>query len=239
MNIDAIKDKLARARSDYKDALERLKIVREAQAVTGSAYASALDRQNTLNAKIAAAETDLDNANKLIRSQLEKNHFVKTEAVRSAMNEKAEAEAIKAELLRVLKAGELQTLKRKLAASQDTKELQAVFLSAHDAYARVQIYEALVSHGPALSSAMAQMLHVVSSPIENILIDPEQVKESRIAFVWKALKAMADECPESVQRPHVVAIGMLEMGPFSDGNFIAPMEALKLRKLIEEGESID
>lgn len=239
MTMVTIKEKLARAKSDYKDAIATLDNVRQTYQASGGAYSRAQERQQMLNSKIAAADTDLDNANQLIRRQLEKNHFVKTEAVRSAMLEKAEAEAIKAELQSARQAGELPTLKLKIEASRDAQDYKTADLRAHDAYARVQVYGVLVSYGPEFSRAMALMSHVEKNPEMERLLTEEQLRELRIEFVWKELKEMALHCTEADRRPHVVEIGMLEMGPFADGKFVTPLEAAKLRKALEKGQAIE
>lgn len=234
-----IQEKLSRAKSDYKDAIASLESVRQTYQVSGGAYSRAMERQKLLTSKIAAAETDLDNSNQLIRRQLEKNHFVKTEAVRAAMLEKAEAESIKAELQSARQAGELPTLKLKIEASRDAQDYKTAYRRAHDAYARVQVYGALASCGPDLSRAIALMSHVETNPAMERLVTEEQLRELRIEFVWKTLKEMAAECKEAARRPHVVEIGMLEMGPFEDGKFVTPVEAAKLRKDLEEGNAIE
>lgn len=240
MTMLAIKEKLARAKSDYKDALDRLGNVHETYKISGGAYARALERQKTLNAKIAGAETDFDNANQLIKRLLEKNHFVKTEAVKSAMLEKYEAESIKAELQLVLQADEIPTLKLKLDASLDARLYETVFMGAQDAHARLQVFEALASCGPELSRAMALMSHVGAGQAgENVVGDESELRERRVAFVWQALKEMAAARSENFKRPHVIEIGMLEMGPFADRNFIPPIEASRLRKMIEDGKAIE
>ena len=164
MTIATIQTKLARAKSDYKDALATLNQLRDIYKVSGSAYAAAKARQELLESKIANADTDIENANKLIQSQLEKNHFVKTEAVKSALVEKSEAETIKAELQRVHANGELPTQKLRIAASHDGKAVNDAFDRAHEAYARVQIWESLATGGRELDRSMALMSHVPRQP---------------------------------------------------------------------------
>lgn len=237
--MTTIQEKLSRAKSDYKDAIATLENLREAYKVSGSAYARACERQAMLSAKMAGADTDLDNANQLIQRHLEKNHFTKTDAVRAAMLEKTEAEAIKAELQRLHIVGELPTLKLKIEASHDAQAYKDAHHLAEDAWSRVQAYTALASCGAELSRAIALMGHVASNKgIENIINDEEELRERRIGFFWKALKEMAAERSEAVQRPHVVEIGMLEMGPFANEKFITPLEAAKLRKDLE-GQTIE
>lgn len=235
MTIATIQTKLARAQSDYKDALATLDQFREIYKVSGGAYAAAKARQELLESKIANADTDIENANKLIQSQLEKNHFVKTEAVRSALFEKSEAETIKAELQRVHAEGELPTLKLRITASHDAKAVDDAFNLAHESYARVQSYEALGSDaGRQLSRSMALMSRVADNPgIENLAVDAEELMARRLAFFWKELMEMARECKEFAQRPHIIEIGMLDLGPFSDRKFVTPAEASMLRKAME------
>jgi len=234
-----IQQKLSRAKSDCKDAIATLENLDSTYKVSGSAYTRARDRQAMLSAKIAAADTDFDNANQLIQRHLEKNHFTKTDAVRSAMLEKTEAEAIKAELQRLHKAGELPTLKLKIEASHDAQAYKDAHQLAQDAWGRLQAYTVLVSCGDEMSRAIALMGHVPNNKgIENIINDEEELRERRIGFFWKELKEMAAERSEAVQRPHVVEIGMLEMGPFANEKFITTLEAAKLKKELE-GQTIE
>ena len=50
---------------------------------------------------------------------------------------------------------------------------------------------------------------------------------------------MAEERTEYIQRPHILEIGMLELGPFADGKFVTTMEAIKFRKAMKEGQPIE
>lgn len=229
------KEMIERAKSDMKDALAALAAARETYvAGSGKAYAAALSSTAAARLRLEANKEGIKNATQQYQTALAKNNYVVTDAVRNAIFEKNDAEAIGAELDGVVKKLDGAEFEHMARAASDGKAYQVAYNNAHAAYARLKVCEALAGSED-LYRAMALMGTVPDNSGTERLINDEELKEYRIRFIWDWLKNMAAECSEATRRPHVIAIGMLEMGPFADGNFPSPAEVAMKRKKIAEG----
>lgn len=236
MTTTTLQEKTARASSDYKDALAALDVARQTfMKGSGNSYARALERQQTIQSKLAGVAEDIRLAHQLFKTTLEKSNFVTTDAVKSALLEKSDAQAIEAELKIALEDTELAMLEHMIPAARDAERYREAYSMAHNAYARLQAYEALQQCSETLGRALALLKHVPSDPAwERLINDETELRERRIGFVWKALKEMAAQRPEAERRPHIPKIGMLELGQFAGLESISPAAALKRRRELAE-----
>jgi hypothetical protein len=119
------------------------------------------------------------------------------------------------------------SLEPMLAASGAAQRYQAAHAGAFAAYARLQVYEALVECEGTMSRAMALAQRVPLEPGRESL--SLNLPEARMALVWDELKAMAEELPRGTQEM-LQEVGALNFGPFANRPFISVAAAGQMRK---------
>lgn len=228
--MSKLQDKIAQARAAYSEALRGLAESRGAYVNdTGKAYAVICAREADLKAKIAQHRDAADAAQMKFKHLFAQANHVVTKEVKGALALKNDALAIGDELANALAESEQHSFEPMVAASHDARNYQVAHTRAFEAYARLEILQALSECEGVMARAMALAKYVpLSSGLEYVI---DNVAPARMALVWDELKAIeAEACGTSaITVPEEV--GKLNLGPFSQRTFLSPAEVHRERKL--------
>lgn len=227
--MSKLQDKIAQARAAYNDALRELAESREAYVNgTGKAYAVICAREADLKAKIAQHRDAADAAQMKFKHLFTQADHVVTKEVKGALALKNDALAIGDELANALAESEQDSFEPMVAASHDARNYQVAHTRAFEAYARLEILQALSECESVMARAMALAKYVPLNPGLEYVID--NVAPVRMALVWDELKAIEAEAGTSaITVPEEV--GSLDLGPFAHRAFLSPAEVHRERKV--------
>lgn len=230
--MTTIHDKFAKAKEAYKEALIRLAMARQAyEAGSGKAYAELLQRCEELRSKITAHEQAAADSHDLFRRAFAAANYTQTKEVKNALFNKNDAATMAEELRLALAECEANTFEPQVQASNDAKSYLIAHRAAFEAYAHLQVYQALAEMGEPLARALALVRHCERPRQLTITDDPEARRE---AFVWACIKEMASAHPVADELPAIEALGALELGPFANRQFMSPMEIHKARNEMQD-----
>jgi len=233
--MTSIHDKFAKAKETYKEALIRLAMARQAyEAGSGKAYAELLQRCEELRSKITAHEQAAADSHDLFRRAFAAANYTQTKEVKNALFNKNDAATMAEELRLALAECEANTFEPQVQASNDAKSYLIAHRAAFEAYAHLQVYQALAEMGEPLARALALVRHCERPRQLTITDDPEARRE---AFVWDCIKDMASAHPVADELPEIEALGALELGPFANRQFMSPMEIHQARHAMQQEAS--
>ena len=231
--MSKLQDKIAQARAAYSEALHGLTESREAYVNgTGKSYAAICAREADLKTKMAQHRDAAEAAQTKFKHLFAQANHVVTKEVKGALALKNDALALSDELANALAESEQDSFEPMVAASHDARNYQVAHTQAFEAYARLEILQALSECESVMARAMALAKYVPLSPGLECLID--NVAPARMALVWDELKAIEAEAGASaITVPEEV--GSLDLGPFSHRAFLSPATVHRERKMREQG----
>ncbi len=232
--MSKMQDKLASATQAFTEALQVLATARDTyEGGTGKTYAALRAQQDDLRAKITQHRATAEAAQSTFKRLFADAGHVVTKEVQKALFAKNDALSIAEELSIALKESEATSFDAKVAASRDAQRYDAAYGRAFEAYARQQIYQALVDCEQSMGRALALAQHVpLPDGRDRIAVD---IEDARMGFVWAELKALAQDRHEAHRRPAVEELGALDLGPFADRDFVSPAMAAQARKAMNSG----
>ena len=236
-----VQEKARNAQAALHEALAALTRARTAyDNDAGHRFAQAKAAQETLSAKIKAAEDEADAASDAFHAAFASAGFESSDAAtRAALNRKNDAQAM-AEVMRVALAKgakELQALAAE--ASRQARTYAAAYERAYTAHARAEGYKVLQEAGEAVARAMALAAHAPcsTSAHEDSLGRPpssaalrEEMVAARWAFILDGLKAMAEGLPEYGARSQVEALGVFDLGALTAQDVLTPAQIHKVQR---------
>lgn len=206
----------------------------------GAEFAQAKATQEALASKIKAAETEADAAAAAFDTAFTAAGFEIDEATRAALNRKNDAQAM-AEVMRVAHAKGAKELQAHSAnASTLARRYANAYQRAYIAHAHAEGYKALQDAGEQIARAMALAAHApcAHSVHEDSLGRPaptraihEATVAARWAFIFQALKTMAEGQPEYHERPQVQALGVFDLGALTPQEMVTPAQIQMMRHL--------
>jgi len=235
-----LQDKARTAQTELHEALAALASARtDYENGVGHQLGQAKAAQEALAAKIEAAQAEADAAAAAFDDAFKAAGFEANDTTRAALDRKNDALAM-ADVMKAAHAKGAKEMQEHAAqASTQARRYAAAYERAYIAHAQAEGYKALQEAGPQIARAMALAAHAPcrDSAQEDSLGRPaptqairNELVAARWAFILNALKALAQEQPEFEARPHVEALGVLDVGALTARDVMTPAQIQVMRK---------